>query len=55
MESIQQKPQPWLTEDFQSKFRQAFGREMTPEEREFFGLNAIFSDEDKIQDPKIKR
>jgi hypothetical protein len=30
---------PWLTPDFELKFRQAFGREMTPEERAFFGLN----------------
>lgn len=30
--------QPWLTRDFELRFRQAFGREMSPEERTFFGL-----------------
>ena len=30
---------PWLTREFELKFAQAFGREMTPEERAFFGLN----------------
>jgi hypothetical protein len=30
---------PWLTPDFELKFAQAFGREMTPDERAFFGLN----------------
>jgi hypothetical protein len=29
---------PWLTPDFEIKFRQAFGREMTAEERAFFGV-----------------
>jgi hypothetical protein len=28
----------WLTEDFTEKFRKAFGREMTAEERQYFGL-----------------
>jgi hypothetical protein len=31
---------PWLTEGFAERFRQAFGREMTAEERAFFGLKA---------------
>jgi len=31
---------PWLTENFAERFRQAFGREMTAEERAFFGLKA---------------
>ncbi|MFL6437523.1 MAG: hypothetical protein ACJ71Q_08090 [Terriglobales bacterium] len=30
---------PWLTPDFELKFRQAFGRDMTAEERAFFGMN----------------
>jgi len=29
---------PWLTPDFEEKFREAFGREMRLEEREFFGI-----------------
>ena len=29
---------PWLNENFAERFRQAFGREMTAEERKFFGL-----------------
>jgi hypothetical protein len=29
---------PWLTPDFELKFRQALGREMTAEERAFFGV-----------------
>jgi hypothetical protein len=27
-----------LNSDFEEKFREAFGREMRPEEREFFGI-----------------
>ena len=38
MEPIQAPRHPWLTEDFEFKFRQAFGREMTADERAFFGL-----------------
>ena len=29
---------PWNTPDFELKFREAMGREMTRQEREFFGL-----------------
>jgi hypothetical protein len=29
---------PWRTADFEKKFREAMGREMTEKEREFFGL-----------------
>jgi hypothetical protein len=29
----------WLTEDFELRFAEAFGREMTAEERIFFGLD----------------
>ena len=49
MQSIQAQRQPWLTKDFEFKFRQAFGREMTPEEREFFGLNTTMSGEEETQ------
>lgn len=28
----------WNTPDFESRFREAMGRDMTPEEREYFGL-----------------
>jgi hypothetical protein len=30
---------PWLTENFTERFREAFGRDMTAEEREFFGFD----------------
>lgn len=29
---------PWKNNDFEKKFREAMGREMTRQEREFFGL-----------------
>ena len=29
---------PWNTPDFELKFRAAMGRDLTPQEREFFGL-----------------
>ena len=29
---------PWNTPDFELKFREAMGRDMTRQEREFFGL-----------------
>ena len=31
---------PWLNENFAERFRQALGREMTADERTFFGLEA---------------
>ena len=37
--SGQENPKPWLNEDFAQRFRQAFGRAMTAEERQFFGLD----------------
>ena len=40
----------WLTEDFELRFAEAFGREMTKEEREFFGLDATSPLHDKIPD-----
>jgi len=30
----------WITPDFEVKFREAMGREMTAQEREFFGLGS---------------
>jgi len=38
---------PWLTPDFELKFRQAFGRKMTPEERAFFGLKGTAENPDE--------
>jgi hypothetical protein len=36
---MRQEPlMPWRTSDFEEKFREAFGREMRLEEREFFGI-----------------
>jgi hypothetical protein len=35
---------PWLTHDFEQRFRDAFGREMNREERQFFGLSATVPD-----------
>ena len=49
MQSMQDQRQPWLTKDFEFKFRQAFGREMTPEERAFFGLSTTVSGEEERQ------
>lgn len=31
-------PKPWNTPDFEVRFREAMGRNMTRQEREFFGL-----------------
>jgi len=38
-------PKPWNTPDFEVRFREAMGRNMTPQEREFFGLSDEESDE----------
>jgi hypothetical protein len=32
-------PKPWNTPDFEVRFREAMGRNMTHQEREFFGLS----------------
>jgi hypothetical protein len=32
-------PKPWNTPDFEVRFREAMGRNMTRQEREFFGLS----------------
>jgi hypothetical protein len=36
--SAQRSAKPWRTVDFENKFQQAMGRQMTAKEREFFGL-----------------
>jgi hypothetical protein len=33
-----QEKKPWNTPDFEHRFREAMGRKMTSDEREFFGL-----------------
>lgn len=40
----------WLTEDFELRFAEAFGREMTAEEREFFGLDASSRSHEKTSE-----
>jgi hypothetical protein len=38
----QQNNRPaWLTNDFELRFQEAFGREMSAEEKIFFGLEAL--------------
>lgn len=34
----QKREKSWITPDFEVKFREAMGRDMTAQEREFFGL-----------------
>ena len=36
--AAEKKYKPWNTPDFELKFREAMGRDMTRQEREFFGL-----------------
>ena len=36
--SAEKNYKPWNTPDFELKFREAMGRDMTRQEREFFGL-----------------
>lgn len=36
----QTREKSWITPDFEVKFREAMGRDMTDQEREFFGLSA---------------
>ena len=33
------KEKAWITPDFEIRFREAMGRDMTQQEREFFGLD----------------
>jgi hypothetical protein len=39
--SEKSKNMPWRNAEFEKKFREAMGREMTQQEREFFGLNGM--------------
>lgn len=41
------KPEALLSEDFAERFREAFGRDMTADEREFFGLEPALSTHDE--------
>jgi hypothetical protein len=46
---------PWNTPDFELKFREAMGRDMTHQEREFFGLLDEQSASDDEPDPETDR
>jgi hypothetical protein len=48
--SAERNHKPWNTPDFELKFREAMGRDMTRQEREFFGL----MDEDANCDEKAE-
>ena len=43
-------PKPWNTPDFEVRFREAMGRNMTRQEREFFGLSEEESEEQSAMD-----
>jgi hypothetical protein len=43
---------PWNTADFELKFREAMGRDMTRQEREFFGLMDEQSEADDESAPE---
>lgn len=49
--SAEANHKPWNTPDFELKFREAMGRDMTRQEREFFGL----MDEDATNDEDAGR
>lgn len=42
-----EQKKPWHTPDFELKFREAMGRNMTLQEREFFGLDDQNSNRDE--------
>ena len=50
--SAERSRKPWNTPDFELKFREAMGREMTRQEREFFGLMDEESDADQESAPE---
>jgi hypothetical protein len=52
MQSNEGKEKPWLTENFAERFREAFGREMTPDERDFFGLDSRRAEDDQSENAK---
>lgn len=43
-------PKPWNTPDFEVRFREAMGRNMTRQEREFFGLTEENAEEPNPND-----
>lgn len=42
----------WLTNDFELRFQEAFGREMTADEKIFFGLEALNVADENSKDRK---
>jgi len=52
MQSRERKEKPWLTENFAERFREAFGREMTADERSFFGLDSRIAEDDQSENAK---
>lgn len=40
---------PWITPDFAVRFREALGRDMTRQEREFFGLDESTTQEEAVE------
>jgi hypothetical protein len=46
----QANEKPWLSPDFEEKFRLALGREMAPSERQFFGLPERILDVEQHED-----
>jgi hypothetical protein len=49
MRHQQHSQTPWLTCDFEQKFREAFGREMHPRERQFFGMQEQVGDRQLLE------
>jgi hypothetical protein len=49
--SERDKSMPWRNADFEKKFREAMGRDMTQKEREFFGLDEQSSSEEADSEP----
>ena len=43
-------PKPWNTPDFEVRFREAMGRNMTRQEREFFGIPEEVAEEQTSND-----
>ena len=55
MSADRNRRKPWNTPDFELKFREAMGRDMTHQEREFFGLMDEHSDEDDESGPETNQ
>jgi hypothetical protein len=49
-QSEEPNPRPWLTENFAERFRQVFGRDMSPDERAFFGLETPRAGTDELEE-----